>query len=429
MRFAPQHCIRHQPLTWRTCALLAVSLALAGVPLTGNVFARAQGASSGADPKTPAASATQSTVGKDSTATKSTASKPRRKHKPSKNNLAIVALVNDDPITGYEVEQRRRMMSLGKNINKQVKANFNRLIKDPKTTERLKAILNEIVKANPGKSQDKILKIFETRKRAYGLQLQKQAVASARNAILPSSKTALNELVDERLKLQAAKRLNALASEEDVNRVIAGMAKSNKVTPEQFAQQMSRMGANVEAMKERIKASLSWRNVISRQFGHQIRDATRGLDRILANVEGDDGVELRLHRILFALSGKVDPKRQALLLRDAELIRAKFKDCKGTSSLATGVAGARFQDLGQRASLSIPEPTRTLLWNAQDDEMLPATLSTAGVELWAVCGRKVIPAQEKERASAQNELQQKEFELMAKRHLKDLRQDAHIEYR
>jgi peptidyl-prolyl cis-trans isomerase SurA len=69
------------------------------------------------------------------------------------------------------------------------------------------------------------------------------------------------------------------------------------------------------------------------------------------------------------------------------------------------------------------------LWNAQDDEMLPATLSTAGVELWAVCGRKVIPAQEKERASAQNELQQKEFELMAKRHLKDLRQDAHIEYR
>jgi peptidyl-prolyl cis-trans isomerase SurA len=140
-------------------------------------------------------------------------------------------------------------------------------------------------------------------------------------------------------------------------------------------------------------------------------------------------VELRLHRILFALSEKVDQKQQALLLRDAELMRTKFKDCKGTSSLATGVAGARFQDLGQRAPSSIPEPTRTLLWSARDDEMLPPTVSKGGVELWAVCGRKVISAQENKRASAKNELRQKEFEILAKRHFKDLRQDAHIEYR
>ncbi len=430
MRYAPKRCGSRQSLAWRTCALFTVSLALAGAPLSGNVVAHAQGASSGADPKTPAAAAPKQATGRnDSSATKSVAKKPQRKRSRSNTSQSIVALVNDEPITGYEVLQRRRLMSLGVNINAQVRANFKGLTTDPKTKEQLKAILGEIVKANPGKSQKEIIALFEPRKKAYGLSLQKQAIALARKSTLPSRKVALNTLVDERLKLQEAKRLNAIASDEDVNRVIAGMAKRNKVTPEQFAKNLAKMGASVDAMRDRIKASMSWNNVIRRRFGYQIQNATRGLDRMLANVVGEDGVELRIQRILLAMPTKVDQKQMALRLRDAELMRAKFNDCKGASSLATGVTGARFQDLGQRAPSSIPEPTRTLLLSAGDDEMLPPSIGEGGVELWAVCGRKVIPAQEKKRASAKNELRQKEFEVMAKRHLKDLRQDAHIEYR
>ena len=61
--------------------------------------------------------------------------------------------------------------------------------------------------------------------------------------------------------------------------------------------------------------------------------------------------------------------------------------------------------------------------------MLPPTVSAVGIELWAVCGRKVVTANDQKRESAENELRQKEFELLAKKHLKDLRQDAAIEYR
>jgi len=52
----------------------------------------------------------------------------------------------------------------------------------------------------------------------------------------------------------------------------------------------------------------------------------------------------------------------------------------------------------------------------------------AGIEIYAVCGRRSIKADEKERERAQEELAlaQKEFEIMAKRQLRDLRQDARI---
>ena len=77
----------------------------------------------------------------------------------------------------------------------------------------------------------------------------------------------------------------------------------------------------------------------------------------------------------------------------------------------------------------VPEPTRSLMANAADGEILPPTAAQSGVELWAVCGRKVIKAAEEKVAQAQDELRQREFELLSKRHLKDLRQDATIEYR
>lgn len=52
-----------------------------------------------------------------------------------------------------------------------------------------------------------------------------------------------------------------------------------------------------------------------------------------------------------------------------------------------------------------------------------------GIDMFAVCGRDVVKAEEARRTQAEGELKQKEFDLLAKRHLKDLRQDAHIEYR
>jgi peptidyl-prolyl cis-trans isomerase SurA len=70
-----------------------------------------------------------------------------------------------------------------------------------------------------------------------------------------------------------------------------------------------------------------------------------------------------------------------------------------------------------------------MLLNARDGDVLPPTTAAGGIEIFAVCGRRSIKADEKEREKAQEELAQKEFEIMAKRQLRDLRQDAHIEYR
>jgi peptidyl-prolyl cis-trans isomerase SurA len=348
---------------------------------------------------------------------------PEGSSRTSSATQSIVALVNDEPITGYEIEERMRLALLGA---PELQRRMQARLKSPAMNEQFKAFAIKALKANPPKS--------EAEQQARVKQLQGQFVESIKGQVeadfRPTArKNALDELIEERLKLQEAKRLNVVAANEDVDRVVNGMAERNKMTPQQFAEHMAKMGANISAMRQRITASLSWADVIRRRFGHQIAVAGRDIDRFVATAEGQDEVELRVHRILIATPADLGQNQVAQRLSEAERLRAKFDGCKSTDGLARGIAGARFDDLGHRRPSSIPEPTRSLLLSARDDEMLPPTIGEGGIELWAVCGRKVIKAEEVKRETAENDLRQKEFEILSKKHLKDLRQDAHIEYR
>jgi len=346
---------------------------------------------------------------------------------------SIAVLVNDEPITGYEIQQRQRLMGMGNaNIGARAQANFKSLIQAKSTNDRLKAILEKTIKENEGKSREEIVAIFERRKTEFAKSLQQEAVENARQSVMPGlRKEALEELIDERLKLQEAKKLNVVASDEEVDKIMASIAEKNKMTPAEFQTHLKKMGADPSVMRQRFKANMSWQEVIRRKFGGQIDVNDRDVDRIVANSPGTsgDGVELQVQRIVLPIAAGVDQKSVARRMAEGESLARRGGGCAQMASHATAVAGARFDNLGNRLPSAIPEPTRSLLLAAKDGELLPPTVGTEGVEIWAVCGRKTVAADQERRQSVQAELRQKEFEVLARKHLKDLRQDAAIEYR
>jgi len=336
---------------------------------------------------------------------------------------SIVVLVNDEPITGYEIDERVALSLLGA---PEMQQRMQAKLKSPNINDQFKAFALKRLQANPPKTQ--------AEQQARVKELQAQFVESLKAQVLADFKPAarqhaLDELIEERLKIQEATRLNVVAEKVDIDRIVNGMAERNKMTPAQFAEHIGKMGANIAGMRQKIKVSLSWGDVIRHLYGHQIAVTSRDIDRLVATAEGQDDVELRIHRILLAVPTNLDQKMVAKRMSDAEALRAKFDTCKNTSTLASSAGGARFDDLGVRRPGTISEPTRTLLLAARDNEMLPPALGEGGIELWAVCSRKIIKAEDAKRETAENELRQKEFEVLSKKHLKDLRQDAHIEYR
>jgi peptidyl-prolyl cis-trans isomerase SurA len=348
-----------------------------------------------------------------------------------KGGQAIVVLVNDDPITAYEIEQRQRLMALQANIGQRAQENMKRLAASEETQKQFRAQAEEIIRANQGKTREQIVALIEQRKAQFAQALQKQAVEGARASVLPGlKKAATEELIEERLKLQEAKRGNITIEDAQVDGVIKNLAERNKVTPQQFAQNIANMGADINTMKSRFRAQLAWTEVVRRRFAAQVTVNQRDVEKLITAATGaEDQVDLQLQRITLPLAAKLDQKKMAERYDQAEQLRQRFAGCKSTAAVAAKVDGAKFEDLGVRKPATIAEPTRTLLLSANEGEMVPPSVGSGGLEIYVVCGRKVVKADDQKRQAAQQEQQAREFEILAKRHIRDLRQDAAIEYR
>jgi peptidyl-prolyl cis-trans isomerase SurA len=69
-----------------------------------------------------------------------------------------------------------------------------------------------------------------------------------------------------------------------------------------------------------------------------------------------------------------------------------------------------------------------MLLSAKDNEVLPPVTTAAGVDLYAVCGRRTV-GDDSQRLQAKQLLQSKELSALAERHLRNAKQEANIEYK
>lgn len=347
----------------------------------------------------------------------------------------IIMLVNDEAVTAREVEQRARFLGASSNIGPKAQEIFKQLATSEATNARFRAKAEEIIKQNQGKPKEQVIALIEKMKAELGTSLQRQAVEQARSVDTPKfRKAAIEEIIEEKLKLQEAKKEGVEISDEEINRIIKSIAERNKQTEAQFIAGLKSTGIDVETMRARFKASFAWREVIKRKYGMQVQVNEKEVERIIATQANSskapiDTHELQIQKIVFALPGKVDQGAFARALADADALRRKFSGCKAMEGLAKDQATAKFQPAQYLKPSTIAEPARSMLLGAKDGEMLPPQPAGDGVELLAVCSRRSLQIDDKARQEATQELQSRKFDEFATKRLRELRQDAQIEMR
>src|SRR5690606_23570970 len=87
----------------------------------------------------------------------------------------IAVLVNGQPITGYEIDQRARLLGLQSDIGTKAQAEFKRLATTKAVSEQWKGIVQGIVQKYQGtKSRDQIIAIIQERQKSFSGNLQQQ---------------------------------------------------------------------------------------------------------------------------------------------------------------------------------------------------------------------------------------------------------------
>jgi peptidyl-prolyl cis-trans isomerase SurA len=161
------------------------------------------------------------------------------------------------------------------------------------------------------------------------------------------------------------------------------------------------------------------------------------VDQALSETGADTGggsaeTTLQLRQVKFTVPSGADQRTIAARLAAAEALRARFDSCANVVELAKGVEGASVKTLVDQQPASLAQPARLLVMNAKVGQMTPPTLAASSVELYVICGicgKRSVRGDTKVREETQRKLLNQEMAIRAERLLRDLRQDAFIEYR
>jgi peptidyl-prolyl cis-trans isomerase SurA len=149
----------------------------------------------------------------------------------------------------------------------------------------------------------------------------------------------LRTMINERLQLQEAARLNLRINQREINRTAANLARQNRMTQAQLWSFIARRNVDRSAMDTQIRARLAWFKVINRQLARQISIGQDEVNEELARLRQLLGKpKLRVAEIFLSIDS---PDAEQRIRETAERLIKQV------------VNGANFGTLAQEFSQSI----------------------------------------------------------------------------
>ena len=247
---------------------------------------------------------------------------------------------------------------------------------------------------------------------------------------------ARDELVDDVLKLAEAERLGVLADPPGIARAFGDIARRVNLSPERLGAELQRAGVDPDTLRYRLKAVLSWQNVIAaRRSGVQ---------------EVDDGqilAELRSPDIAAQSTGVQDAPQNAGIVEyilmpiliftsdgqdrsdDVARLRAEFGDCETGAERARALPDLSVRQAVRRLSPDLPPGLVERLQSMEVGQLTAPNVLEGGIEMIALCARTALQSAAARWQMAESAVRARTANQLERRVLRDLRRRAIIEYR
>ena len=181
----------------------------------------------------------------------------------------------------------------------------------------------------------------------------------------------LRNLIDERLQMQEAKRLEIEVPQEAIDEALAEVARRNDMQPQQFVEMLRRNGILPSSLLEQLRSQIAWSRVVNTRLRPDVDISALDIDAEIERMKANAGQpERRVAEIFLAVDDSSD---EAQVRGNAERLMQQLQEGANFSALAQQFSQAPTSsvggDLGWTQKGDLPEEIEQVL-----SDMEPGTV-------------------------------------------------------
>ena len=243
---------------------------------------------------------------------------------------------------------------------------------------------------------------------------------------------ALAELIDNILKRQEAKRLKLGVTADEIETSYQRMSERAGVTKEAWALRLRSGGVTIKTIKKEIDASLSWRRVVRTRFGRQIQVENTDIDRELQKALGAPKKAQSFYiirRLILPLKPDASEIQVSITADKAKQLLTKFRGCGRIKQAIAGLGRVKIDEPQTIPVSQAPRDLRQALNKVGPGKAIGPGRTKEGVFIIGYCELKRVEEQAVTREAVEQRLLYRKFDRIGKQFLDDLKRDSVIEYK
>jgi peptidyl-prolyl cis-trans isomerase SurA len=264
------------------------------------------------------------------------------------------------------------------------------------------------------------------------IQQRTKLIASSTHKA-PARQEIISELIDDRLKIAKGKVYGFEVTNDEVDTAFANMAQRQHITPLQFAQVLDRAGISANTVKARVRAELTWNQLVRGKYGSslQIGESDIASELRARNESGDTtvGYVYTLYPVIVVVARGSSEAIVEVKHREAENLRSRFVSCNEGLALARALRDVAVREPLNRSSADLAPQLRELLDKMQVGQLTTPEVTAQGLQMFALCNKKESSSESPIKRQVREEIFTKRFESESKKFLDEIRKAAMIEYK
>jgi peptidyl-prolyl cis-trans isomerase SurA len=249
----------------------------------------------------------------------------------------------------------------------------------------------------------------------------------------PSRQAVIDELINEKLKINFAKRYRLEASDSEIDSTYADMARRMRNTPDGLTKMLTSQGVDPYTLKDRIRAEMVWQQIVRGKYQSSMqiseKEVATALEARKKDDKGNAGTEYTLRPILFVVARGGGEAATETRKRDAETLKSRFENCESGIRFALSLRDTIVRAPITKNSAELAPALREILDKTPVGRLTDPEVTSQGIEIFAVCDKKEVSLDDATKKQIQNEKFSAQFQEHSAKLLKSLRAGAMIEYK